>query len=102
MCVVAHAARAVLAELINAGCPGELHPLLGPVERVVGFTLKTEGRPCRCDSVMDPEKGEMDLNCSWAEYSSGGSEKVTEHVMTEARRRQSVAVVCELRNVGIL
>lgn len=51
---------------------------------------------------MDPEKGEMVLNCSWAEYSSGGSEKVTEHVMTEARRRQSVAVVRELRNVGIL
>lgn len=46
---VAHAARAVLAELINAGCSGELCPLLGPVERVVGFSLKTEGRPCRYD-----------------------------------------------------
>lgn len=35
--------------------------------------LKTEGRPCRCDWVMDPEKGEMVPNCSRAEYSSGGS-----------------------------
>lgn len=37
VCLVSHAARAVLAELINAGCSGELRPLLGPVERVVGF-----------------------------------------------------------------